>query len=463
MKLRGGYDVLLAGKPAERVEVLPEPTALYLPLRSRRFIFSEVCVTDGQRVAAGQVLARDLDNYSVPLLAPRGGTARLDATEGHIVLEDIEAPQPGAPQSLKEAPHVPKDLAPGSAGMMRYKLLELGAWQFIYDAHTNALPDPMGTPQAVIVSTMSLEPFTTRGDVQLHKRLPRFVRGLEHLQGLLEYQPIYLVLPDIHSEFATQVQQAIRGYAWAKMVQVPLRYPYDNFTVLAKALGLNADPDSPVWAMRTEGVLAIDRALTLSQPCTVRIVSLGGPAVSSPLHLKAMPGYPLEEILRGRTGDAELRVVDGGVLTGETIAQEHQGIPAECSGLTVLKEQTDRELLGFVRPGLFRRSYSRCFLSSFRKKFNESLTTGLRGELRACVSCGFCEEVCPAGIMPHLIHKYIYQDELEEVERTRVDLCVECGLCTFVCPSKIDLRKQFTEVKERIQEELHAEAEEVEV
>ena len=131
----------------------------------------------------------------------------------------------------------------------------------------------------------------------------------------------------------------------------------------------------------------------------------------------------------------------------------------ECNGLTVLREQVDRELLGFVRPGLFRRSYSRCFLSSLRKNFSEPLTTGLRGEGRPCVSCGFCEEVCPASIMPHLIHKYLYQDELEEVERTRVDLCVECGLCSFVCPSKIDLREQFIEAKERILEELHAEQE----
>ena len=59
--------------------------------------------------------------------------------------------------------------------------------------------------------------------------------------------------------------------------------------------------------------------------------------------------------------------------------------------------------------------------------------------------------------MPYLIHKYLYQDELEEAERLRTDLCVKCGLCSYVCPSKIELRKQLVEAQERIQLELHLE------
>ena len=448
---------MLAGKPARQVEVLSEPDVLYLPLRSRRFKFSELYVTEGQRVTRGQALARDPDNHSVPLLAPREGTVRLDAAEGHIVLDEIALPGKGPSQTLKEAPHVPKDLELGSVGMKRYKLLELGAWQFVYDAHTQSLPDPFGTPGAVIVSAMHLEPFAARGDVQLYKRLRRLIRGLEHLQGLLEYQPIFLAMPDIRSEFASRVREAIRGYAWVKMEEMPLRYPSGNFAVQARAFGLKHDPDRPVWAMRIEGVFAVDRALTLSQPCSVRIVSVGGPGAVSPVHVKTMPGYPLEMLLAGRQAEGEVRRIAGGVLTGSTIEKDCKGLDTECTGLTLLPEHSEREFLSFVRPGISRRSYSRCFVSSLRPKFTESLTTAVRGEKRPCISCGSCEEVCPAGIMPHLIHKYLYSDALEEADRARVDLCVECGLCSFVCPSKIELRQQFIEAKAVIREELHPE------
>ncbi len=457
MKFKGGYNISLAGRPAGRVEVLPEPDVLHLSLKSRRFTFSELTVKEGQRVYPGQVLARDPGNYSVPLLAPREGTARLTDGSDRIVLEDIVRVSPEPYHPREGDPHIPQDM--GSNGMKRYKLLELGAWEFMYDAHTKELPDPFGIPQAVIVSAVNLEPFAVRGDVQLHKRLSHFTRGLEHLQELLEYQPIYLVLPDIHSPFAEQVRQAIRGYAWVKLLQVPLRYPFGDFTLMARSLGLKHDPANPVWGLRTEGVLAIDRALTLSLPCTVRLLSLGGPGVVAPVHLKAMAGYPIEAILKDRIIEGPVRVIDGGVLTGQTELDLSNGLSAECTGLTVAPEQTDREFLGFVRPGWGRRSYSNCFLSSLRPAFDQACATGLRGEKRPCVACGFCEDVCPARIMPYLIHKLLYQDELEQIELSGIDLCTTCGLCSYVCPSKIELRAEILEARQKIKDELHPDQE----
>ena len=73
--------------------------------------------------------------------------------------------------------------------------------------------------------------------------------------------------------------------------------------------------------------------------------------------------------------------------------------------------------------------------------------------MRPCVSCNFCEEVCPARIMPHLLHRYLYSDLITEAEQARIDLCVQCGLCSYVCPSKLELKQDFAEAMELIQEE----------
>ncbi|MFC1677515.1 4Fe-4S dicluster domain-containing protein [Planctomycetota bacterium] len=450
MKFRGGYDILLDGRPKASVERLPEPGVLYFPLKSRRFSFSDICVKQDQHVDAGDVLASDPDNFSVPLLASRGGTVKLDELEGHIVLKDISPLSEKVFVSEKDIPHI-VDRA-GVAGSKRQKLLSLGAWQFFSDAYTGQLPDPFGRAQAVIVSTVSLESFAARGDAQLKDRLLQFTRGLEHLQSLLEYQSIYLVMPDIKSEFATVVREHIRGYAWVKPIEIPMKYPSDNFNILARKLGLKKDNGS-IWSVRTEGILAVDHALTVSAPCLSRTISLGGPAVKSPSHLKVITGYPIRDIVEAGTSSDQVRIIDGGMLTGRTITDDNAGLDTECRGLTILAEHTEREFLGFTRPGWDRKSYSGCFLSSLRNAFRERLTTAVRGELRPCISCNFCEEVCPAGIMPYLLHKYLYGDMLEELEQARVDLCVECGLCSFVCPSKIELREQFIDAKELIEKE----------
>ncbi len=441
---------MLKGKPERTIAVMPEPDVLYLPLRSRRFSFSELEVEDGEQVKGGNIIARDPTNHGVPLLAPRAGRVRLGEKEGHIVLDEVAKLEEHADIVEEEMEHIKQEM--GVAGIKRYKLLSLGAWQFFYDAHTGELPDPLGTPQAIIVSTVSLEPFVSRGDAQLHKRLRNFTRGLEQLQSLLEYQPIFLVLPEVESEFASLVRNHIRGYAWVKMVEIPLVYPYDDFGLLARQLGLKRE-GGVVWAVRTEGVLAVDRALTLTKPCTVRIVSIGGSGVTGPKHIKVMPGYPLDEIKSRYVFEPAVRLIDGGVLTGETLSEGSLGIEVECRGLTVLPELKEREFLGFARPGWDRSCYAGCFLSCLRKRFRERFTTGVRGEPRPCISCNYCEEVCPAGIMPHLIHKYLYRELIEEADEARVDLCVECGLCSFVCPSKIDLRGELIEAKELIKKE----------
>ena len=448
MGFRGGYNIFLEGRPGHKVNLMPEADVLYLPLTSRRFEFTEVCVSDGQSVEPGDVLAKDPANFAVPLLAPRAGTVRLK--KDHIVLENIEKLIESAHLDESELPHIVQEM--GAGGIKRYKLLMLGAWQFFYDAYTDELPDPLGKPQAVIVSTLSLEPFVARGDVQLKNRLLQFTRGLEHLQSLLEYQPIYLVMPDISSDFATSVREQIRGYAWAKLIEIPLKYPYDNFNILARYLGLKKGA-GPIWSVRTEGVLAVDRALTMSKSCMARIISVGGPAVNSPVHINVTAGYPIQEILKTYVTEDSVRVINGGMLTGQVLTEENSGLDTECRGLTILPELKEREFLGFTRPGFDRSSYSDCFLSSLRGEFCERLTTAVRGEGRPCVSCNFCAEVCPANIMPYLIHKYLYRDLIEEADQARIDLCVQCGLCSFVCPSKIELREQFYEAQLQIEKE----------
>lgn len=456
MKSNSGYNIPLAGRPSAEVEVLPEPQDLFLPLHTERFDFTRIQVEEGQEVTPGHILAKDPNNYALPLLAPREGTVSLDEAEGYVVLRDVEMAEE-QPYTIDDDPeHIPQNL--GSAGMQRYKLLQLGAWEFFREAHTYELPDPFGIPRAIIVSTLRLEPFMARGDVELRKRLNHFTRGLEHLQSLLEYQPIHLVVPDVQSELADRIRNKLKGYAWVQIVTVPLTYPQDNSSVLARRAGLPASEEAPVWALWTDGVLAVDRALTLSRPSTVRVVTLGGPACDEPRHVKAIPGYPLDALLATHS-DPGVRVVQNGVLTGRQVGEDDRGLSPECRGYTLLSEPQAREFLGFMRPGADRPSYSNCFLSALRTGLKRRFTTAMWGERRPCISCIFCEEVCPVDIMPHQIHKYLYQDALEEAEKAGIDRCVACGLCSYVCPSKIELRTQLVDGQERVQRELHPEDE----
>ncbi len=453
MNPQGGTDILLEGRPAGAIEPLPEPDKLYLPLKSLYYTFSSLQVAEGDKVAYGQAVAVDEQHSNVPLLAPRSGRVRLDEAEGYVVLDELgsaPAAQPVTPETSSQEP------GESSSAEDRQKrvdaLVKLGAWSYFHDAFSNGPVDSSLSPEAIIVTTVRHEPFHCRGNVLLREGLAEFIKGLKQLQGLLEYQPIHLAMPDIQSPFANKVREALRGVAFVKVVQVEKCYPNHNFALLARRLGIPRSADRPVWGLRVAGVLAANRALTHSLPCVERVLAFGGPGVTYPCHLRAPTGYPVKQILGKSLATENPRVLSGGVLKGRVWTDSQLGLDIETDGITVLSEDVQRELLSFVRPGTDRRSYSKTFLSSFMGAFRERLDTALRGERRPCVSCGLCEDVCPAGIMPQLIHKLMYQDEVEEAENARMDLCVECGLCSYVCPSKIDLRQQIIDAKAALAE-----------
>lgn len=455
MKLIGGYTPLLKGKPSSRIRTLDTPSRLLLPLQTRRLNFSALCVESGAEVTSGAVLALDPDRYHVPLIAPMDGRVDLQDTSGHLVLNDVrQASDYGEPDD--EFFHVPRNI--DSVGKKRFLLLKYGAWHYFHDAVTGAIPDPSRPPHAVIVSTLRLEPFLARGDVQLRERPSAFMRGLEHLQSLLEYQPIYLVVPRVESQFAHKIRDMVRGYAWVKVVEVPLCYPRDDFRLIARSLKLiSASQEGPVWALKTEGVFAVDQALTNGKPVCSRTIATGGPGVTEPAHVNVVNGYPVKSLLEEFDCRPDSVVINGGIFTGKPLGTGKTGIDIECQGITVMEPPREREFLGFMRPGVNRRSFSRSFLSALRPPFVESPSTALRGETRPCVTCGFCADVCPADIQPYWIHKLLFRDAIEEAEKARVDLCVGCGLCSFVCPSKIELRSQMLEAQETIARELHDE------
>ncbi len=443
MKLRGGYNIRLAGRPAGRICALDQPEIVLLPQRTRRLRFNKLLVKSGQSVRCGQVLAVATGQFDLPLLAPMDGVVRLRVHRDHVLLESLCRGEPMV-SAVADSPF----------GIQRQALIDRGVWAFLYDAHGEGVPDPARPASAAIVATTRLEPFAgPRGDVLLRDSLDAFLRGLDCLAALVE-GTVYVAVPMVRNSLAVQLRQSLAGKPRIQVVDIPLRYPLDRFNVLAQALGLKPSRGQTVWGLQTEGVLAVDQALNLRQPVVERVVALGGSAVSDPVHVRVPLGYPIETLLAGRVTDAPHRVIDGGILNGQTVDEHQLGIGAESTGLTVLLEPTRRELWGFVRTGLDRISYSNCYLSLLRPRYAERLTTALRGEHRPCIGCGFCEEVCPAGIMPHWIHKLAYQDALEEIDRCASHKCVACGLCSYVCPSKLDLRREILEANETIRRDL---------
>jgi Na+-translocating ferredoxin:NAD+ oxidoreductase RnfC subunit len=122
--------------------------------------------------------------------------------------------------------------------------------------------------------------------------------------------------------------------------------------------------------------------------------------------------------------------------------------------VTVLPEMTNPEMLGFLKPGKERHSYSNAFLSALVPGTSNENDTGIHGEDRPCICCNYCAEVCPRDLQPYQLSKLIRIEEIEEANQVRLTACIECGLCNYVCPSKILLLEDIRKGKQMLAEEM---------
>ncbi|MBU1219098.1 4Fe-4S dicluster domain-containing protein [Myxococcota bacterium] len=137
------------------------------------------------------------------------------------------------------------------------------------------------------------------------------------------------------------------------------------------------------------------------------------------------------------------RIICGGLLTGNEGCGEFTLQPHQRS-ITVIQNPESREMLQFLRPGFDRDSISPLVASFYVPKSPRKIHSGLRGEVRMCINCNYCSEICPAGLDPSILWKTsALASSLEEAQDLGLKRCMRCGLCSYVCPAKIELSTEI--------------------
>ena len=69
-----------------------------------------------------------------------------------------------------------------------------------------------------------------------------------------------------------------------------------------------------------------------------------------------------------------------------------------------------------------------------------------------CLRCGKCIDACPMKLMPVMMYKSLYTNDVEEMKATNIMDCIECGCCAFTCPASVPLVLGFRSAKQRIRD-----------
>ncbi len=457
MKMRGGYLPIIPGRPDRNIRDVRVPQRLHLDLIQKGLVYRPT-VNDGSEIRFGQPLAvAEIAGGEVSLPSPAAGRVvheRDNDNPGRLHLQVSDS------RPVTSGETLPPERS--SAKRLRRELAQGGLWPLIWSSVNQGIPplDGSETPGRIIVNCVITEPFRTRGKVVLNASWQRVLAGLEYLQRLLTgYGVIHLVLTEAYDPLAVSLRNEMAGRAWIHLEHVPLRFPIEHPHVVCRTLRrAHRLPKETTWVLNIQTVAAVGACLAEGYPLHERIVAVGGPGTATPEHVRARIGTPLDAILAAGDRASDRRVLKGGLLQGSPVEAD-AAIDTQDDAIFVLPRPQQREFMGFAQPGFDRASIMRCFASRLTGAADRGLTTALRGELRPCIACGLCEQVCPVDLLPQVLHRYLYRDAIDEAERTGLPLCIRCGLCTYVCPSKIDLTHQFAEAQERLHEEHRAAAE----
>jgi len=349
----------------------------------------------GPQAAVGdpEAVERILSQSGIPGIPTRFGTAAIPATDvDAVIINGVGADIYNPSVSLIAGSRI-QDLA--SAVRILRRLYPAAALHFALDARAQAFG-------------RQVRAAVPRGEISIHFLKPRFPQHREEM--LL---PVILGVP----------------------------FPHGHRAINCGVLVLDL-----------QAVLAIHDAVVYGKPAIDRIVALAGPGFARNVHVRVRVGTTVSQVVDSRLRRPDgLRLVENSLLTGKQIRDPGAAsIGPQTDTLIAVPERQETGFLPFAGAGFRKDSYSVAFASRLLPIGKET-DTNLHGEERPCLSCGFCEAVCPARILPSILHKYVKRAMVDEtLLRYRISRCFDCNLCTYVCTSKIDVASLLRQGKARL-------------
>ncbi|MCL1928126.1 MAG: 4Fe-4S binding protein [Treponema sp.] len=266
-------------------------------------------------------------------------------------------------------------------------------------------------PVSLIVRCVFDDPWLAADYVLLKERLAAVAEGSRIAARAGRMGRIVLVFSRGEKERALALMESMGKSEFpVSLVLTGARYPQRNRRELELVLNRFAKKEGielgTILALGPATLAAIHDAVKLKKPILSRYVAVGGSAIKKPQVMKVQIGTRIGEIFAECGGyvDKPKRIGSGSPLLGRTVVDLDE---------PVIK--TSFAIFAFLGGQLG---------SNYRNK---------------CIGCGECRIVCPVGLDPEALYKYMKGLESRDAKTGRAAECHGCGCCEVVCPSGLPL------------------------
>jgi len=449
IRTKRGLDLPITGAPEQSVSAGASVGSVALLGPDYLGLKPTMQVQEGDRVKLGQPLFTDKKNPGVTFTSPGSGVVESINRGARRVLQSVVIRLAGEGSSERESfnQYDRGELASLSDHQVRENLLTSGLWTALRTRPYSKVPSPDGVPSALFVTAMDSSPLAADPSVVIGEFVQDFRDGLTILSKLFDGEIYVCKAPG--STVPVPEQDRFVTAEFAGPHPAGLVGTHIHFLKPVSAT-------RGVWHMGYQDVIAVGRLFTTGELWVERIVSLAGPVVGRPRLLRTRLGASTEDLVRDELSGEECRVLSGSVLNGRRAAGWACFLGRYHNQVSVLREGRERELFGWISPGVDRYSAANVFLSSLRRGAKLfSFSTSQNGSPRAMVPIGTYERVMPLDVLPtQLLRALLVRDTDSAQALGCLELDEEdLALCSFVCPSKYDFGPVLRENLEHIERE----------
>ena len=266
-------------------------------------------------------------------------------------------------------------------------------------------------PVSLVVRCVFDDPWLAADYVLLKERLAAVAEGSRIAARGGRMGRIVLVFSHGEKDLAQALLGAMEKSEFpVTLIFTGSRYPQRNRRELELVLYRHAKKEGielgTILALGPATLAAIHDAVKFKKPILSRYVAVGGSAIKKPQVMKVQIGTRIGEIFAECGGfvDKPRRIGSGSPLLGRSVVDMDE---------PVIK--TSFAIFAFL---------------------GGQLGSGVQSK---CIGCGECRSVCPVGLDPEALYKYMDNGESRDVKTGRAAECHGCGCCEVVCPSGLPL------------------------
>ena len=445
IQVKRGIDLPIEGAPRQEISLGASLSSVAILGGEFHGMRPSMAVREGEHLRLGQPLFEDRKTPGVTYPSP--ATGRIAAVnrgaKRALLSVEIDIEDEASEVQFIESPSTLESL---SREAIVEQLIASGFWVALRTRPFSRVPSPAQVPRSIFITAMDSNPLAADANIVIARRPADFAAGIRVLARLTEGQ--VFVCMDADGQ-APQVDHE-RVYLERFVGPHPSGLAGTHIHFLDPV-----DAHKTVWSIGYQEVIAIGRLFTEGVLDMRRVVALGGPGIRDPRLVETRVGASIVDLLQGQFGEhgkQRLRAISGSVLSGHQTTGPLAFLGRLHTQVSVLLEDTERKLFGYLSPGLDKHSVFPIYLSHWLGR-RPNFTTTSNGSPRAMVPIGTYEKVMPLDVLPTQLLRALLVGDID----TAIGLgCLELdeedlALCTYACPAKYEygpvLRSMLTTIE----------------